>query len=315
MGIPSVLIDDPNRADQIVARLKADGYDGLKTGSYLSAETHEAVVASAIPRGFLVDGHIPYSIDYEGPLGTGQPATAHVEERFKYLLDEYPEHYDLDGAADVGLYFDSLEAEAFPRLAEAAGDHGLTVTTTLVAMRAFAEQAYDLDEVLGQPEVEYLNPIQLDAWQPDWNRYVLDPDSPSREIMEPCVDGYYRYQVRLAIAMHQGAVRLMAGTDSVIRSVFPGFSLHDELAILVEGGLTAYEALGTATLHPAEFLGEADEFGTVEVGKRADLILLEANPLEDISATRRIAGVIVRGRWYTSADLDSILKAVATAYD
>lgn len=95
----------------------------------------------------------------------------------------------------------------------------------------------------------------------------------------------------------------MSGTDALIPSNVPGFGLHDELAELVDIGLSPYEALRSSTTSPHEFLGELDLAGTVEEGKRADLVLLEASPLDDISNTRRIAGVMIGGRWISGDEI------------
>jgi adenine deaminase len=95
----------------------------------------------------------------------------------------------------------------------------------------------------------------------------------------------------------------------------PGFSLHDELETMADVGLSAYDVLKTSTYNPALYLGELDTFGTIEPGKRADLVLLESNPLEDIANSREIAGVMVRGRYFDRADLDAILELVARDYE
>ncbi len=105
----------------------------------------------------------------------------------------------------------------------------------------------------------------------------------------------------------------MSGTDTPLPILVPGFALHEELEVMVEIGLSPYDALKTSTYNPAMYLGELDEFGTIEVGKRSDLILLKANPLEDITNTQLIDGVMVRGRWFTRADLDMMLEEVAKA--
>jgi imidazolonepropionase-like amidohydrolase len=102
----------------------------------------------------------------------------------------------------------------------------------------------------------------------------------------------------------------MAGTDAAAPNVFPGFSLHEDLAYLVEAGFTPLQALQAATTKPAEFLGRNETQGTIQAGKRADLVLLDANPLADIHNTQKIRAVIVNGRLLERADLDALLAEV-----
>jgi imidazolonepropionase-like amidohydrolase len=108
-------------------------------------------------------------------------------------------------------------------------------------------------------------------------------------------------------------VRLLAGTDAPIPSIVPGWSLHDELQLMVAAGLTPYEALRSATANAAEFLLERDA-GIIAAGNRADLILLDRNPLADISATSQRAGVMVRGRWLDRPEIEKILKDLLASY-
>ena len=105
-------------------------------------------------------------------------------------------------------------------------------------------------------------------------------------------------------------MKFLAGTDAT--STFPvhGFSLHDELALFVQAGLSPLEALQTATINPAKFLTLADSLGTVEKGKLADLVLLDANPLDDIKNTRKIAAVIINGRYLRRESLNKMLADV-----
>jgi adenine deaminase len=116
-------------------------------------------------------------------------------------------------------------------------------------------------------------------------------------------------------ALNDSGGLLMSGTDASLAVVVPGFSLHDELETMADVGLSPYDVLKTSTYNPALYLGELQEFGTVEAGKRADLVLLEGNPLEDIANTREIAGVMARGHYYSRADLDLMLDAVAKDYE
>jgi imidazolonepropionase-like amidohydrolase len=118
---------------------------------------------------------------------------------------------------------------------------------------------------------------------------------------------------RIVSAMHQAGVPIMAGTDSPMPGVYPGYALHEELALLCEAGLSAREALRSATLAPAEFLGIAADAGSVAVGKRADLVLLDADPSKDIRNTRRINAVLLDGRLLRRDSLGALLDAAAGA--
>jgi len=113
-------------------------------------------------------------------------------------------------------------------------------------------------------------------------------------------------------SMHHAGVKLMAGTDTPNPYCFPGFSLHDELGFMVQAGLTPLEALQTATMNPVKFLGLTKTLGTVEKGKIADLVLLDANPLESIANTKRITAVVSAGRLFDREALDGPLAGVAS---
>ena len=113
--------------------------------------------------------------------------------------------------------------------------------------------------------------------------------------------------------MHEAGVLFLAGTDSASKFTLPGFALHEELQLLVKAGFSPMEALQTATLNPARYLGKEKDSGTIETGKLADLVLIDANPLEDISNTAKIQAVIVDGRYLSRGDLDAMLKGVERA--
>lgn len=125
----------------------------------------------------------------------------------------------------------------------------------------------------------------------------------------PWFERQYRIMRGLVSAFHHESVRLLAGTDTPTPAVVPGFSIHDELQELVNAGLSPYEALKTATVNPGAFLKASSNLGTIEVGKRADLVLLTGNLLENLSHTRQINGVILNGRWYSNERLQQLLPS------
>ena len=125
---------------------------------------------------------------------------------------------------------------------------------------------------------------------------------------------YVELRNRITKAIHDAGGRILAGSDSPDWFLLYGFSLHRELANLVEAGLTPYEALETATRNPAEWLGAAETFGTVAEGRRADLLLLDADPLTDVGNASKLAGVMLRGRWLPRSELQAMLDRAAPRY-
>lgn len=170
------------------------------------------------------------------------------------------------------------------------------------------EQIGDLQAVLARPEMKYLPASVRTGWGPATNPYTARFGKDSHAGI---VARYHRLE-KIARGFQQGGVRLLVGTDAMNIGTVPGFSAHDELADLVTAGLTPYEALRAATANGAEFLGGQQRAGTVAPGKVADLVLLEKNPLDAIGNTRRIKGVMLRGRWLSQRDLARLLAESGT---
>lgn len=148
--------------------------------------------------------------------------------------------------------------------------------------------------------LEFIPPRTLNLWRNMKDSGVWTYDLSIRQ-----------YMVR---TLHEKGGKIMAGTDANNPYVVPGFSLHNELAYLAEAGLSPYEVLQTATINPAEFLGQADKLGTIEVGKVADVVLLTENPLKDISHTKTLAGTMIRGTWLPMEELEEELEKLRYKY-
>lgn len=143
-----------------------------------------------------------------------------------------------------------------------------------------------------------------------WNSEELLKETPPEQLAEYKRDAVQ--SLELVGQMHHAGVQFMAGSDGPDPFVFPGFSLHDELELLVKSGFSPAEALQAATYDPAAFLGKLDKYGTLEKGRVAEIVVLQDNPLLDIRNTRRIEGVMVDGHYYSRPDLDRILEQVET---
>jgi hypothetical protein len=156
------------------------------------------------------------------------------------------------------------------------------------------------------PRMKYMHPVLTQLW----GRIQA---SPRFQAVRKAQFDYAKPVVR---AMHKAGVPILAGTDcggTLSVNLYPGFSLADELELLVDCGLKADDALRAATRNPALYLGEEDACGTVAVGKFADLVLLDGDPLKEIGNVRKIAGVMARGKWLPRADLDRMLVDIAKA--
>jgi imidazolonepropionase-like amidohydrolase len=182
--------------------------------------------------------------------------------------------------------------------------NGTWQVPTLTVLRAIAN--LDDKDFTNDKRLKFMPPGIRAFWSPK-NDFRLKSMTP-----EDYAFGrkQFKRNMELVGAMHRAGVGLLAGTDVMNPYCFPGLSLHDELELLVEAGLSPMAALQTATRGPAEYLRQLKDFGTVEQGKIADLVLLEADPLQDIKNTRKIASVIIGGKLLTREVLDKALADV-----
>jgi imidazolonepropionase-like amidohydrolase len=278
-----------DEARHATRKAKADGYDKMKVYSFLTKETYDAVVATAKEQQMDVIGHVPHALSVEYVVDAGQKMIAHTEEVAK--------HADGDYSAERISYF-----------AKRIADGGVWLTPTLVTTRRILDEFTDPDGLFAAPEAIYVrHPMQRDVWSFISNMYKEIPP-PARTKLR---DDFDKFQKPFTKVFHDRGGQLMTGTDALMPRLVSGFALHQELKEFVDVGLTPYEALRASTTVPYEYLGEAKEAGTVAVGKRTDLLLLDANPLDDISATSKISGVLMRGRWIDRDEIDRRMAKIA----
>jgi len=285
-------VANPEEARAAVRRAKQDGYDALKAYSFLSLESYDALVAEAAAVGLDVIGHVPMEVGVDHLVASGQTMIAHSEELAKHARGDY-------------------STAAIEALAAKLAANGVWIVPTLVTTSTLLELFADAEEVLARPEaVYYRDPLQQGIWEFATRNLYLPIPAASRAKL---ARDYWEHQRPLTRAFHAMGGRLLAGSDTILPGLVPGFALHRELRELVDAGLTPYEALRTATVLPFDYLGESDAAGTVAVGQRGDLLLVEANPLADVAAASRIAGVLVRGRWFDADEIAATLRRIAAA--
>lgn len=304
-GDPPILPDNlvvPSKeeAASVVAAQKDAGYDLVKVYTNLSPDVYRSVVTSAAAHGLPVAGHVPRGIDLDEALA-GLSSIEHVTTLGRWLESEDSPSYGRWNWTKLHLAMPLSLArveEVSQRIAEAS----VAVVPTLVqADRGIASEE-TVSRWLESEELSVISEEGREFWRESVLRPVARMDTGDWKAVSLGAENR-RAVVR---ELYESGVTILAGTDTPNPFVVPGASLHEELANLVSAGLPPVAALAAATRQAAAFLGEQDEWGTVEVGARADLLLLESDPLQAIDNTRHIVGVLLGGEWIPRAALDEV---------
>jgi len=316
---PTIVVANADEGRKAVDDLKARGADCIKVYDRLPRDAYFAIIDEARKKQIPVVGHVPLSISSLEASAAGQASIEHLGNFF-------------ESATSLGsaLYKDETpvkDPSEFPRRIAARGMRMLDtydeqraheILAAFVRNRTWQvptletkwTQTY-IDDLFskGDYRLKYIPAADLQWWSPEKNffaRYrTVEYIAYKKRLFER--------ELQLVGDMHRAGVRFMTGTDLSGAYVFAGFSVHHEMELLVRAGLTPLEALQASTTNPAIFLGEEKTLGTVEVGKTANLVLIEANPLTDIRNTQRIKAVIVKGEYLPKERLQSLLDQAAAA--
>jgi len=321
----AISVSNAAEGKQAVQSLKAMGADFVKVYDGVPRDAYFAIADESKKVGLPFVGHIPGSIRVVEASNAGQHSLEHgaylaggstseneaIEQETSGpdVMEEAKRtgNFSLipeDIAKKGNALLDHLSRERLAELYKTFVKNGTYLTPTLVVQRT----RVFVDEISKQPDPRrrYITTAEQEAWKPD-NDMLSKYRTPA----------YIAYQKReyeetlkaIKLAQQLG-VQLLAGTDVVAPYTYPGFSLHDELGLLVDAGLTPLQSLQTATVNPAQFLGIRD-LGTIAPGMKANLVLLDANPVEDIANTKKISSVIMAGTLYTRNQLDDLLNTSA----
>lgn len=299
----SVAITKPEDGRRAVDDLKQRGVDFIKLQSLIPREAVFAIADEARKQGIVFVGHVPDAVRASEASSAGQKSFEHligIFEGSSPLEDEF-----LKGGKTEGKFLDTYDPARAEKLFALLAKNQTWQCPTLVWEQG--GNLIDERDFAHDSRAKYVPAYWKDV---TWKRFM-------DEILKDNSDDlatrkrFLAKELEVVNTMHKAGVPFLAGTDTAPGVyIFPGFSLHEELQRFVAAGFTPLEALQTATINPAKFLGMEDRFGTVEKGKMADLVLLDADPLEDIRNTQKIAGVIVNGKCFSRRDLDQLLAGV-----
>jgi cytosine/adenosine deaminase-related metal-dependent hydrolase len=306
------VVTNETQARESVRKAKADGYDFIKLTFFISRPVYDAVIDEAAKQNIRVIGHVDRQVGLMRAFEAHQQIE-HLDGYFEALI---PPGSILKGSTS-GVYvwrpeawesLDVLDVTRIPALArQSVAANPFSCPTLTFLKSSFGIGATDA-EVASRPGYRFYPPkIRAELDEP---RHIFWKDPPSAERRAKYVD----YRNRITKALYDAGGRILAGSDSPDWLLLYGFTLHTEMKNLTEAGLSNFAALEAATKNPALFFGTLDRTGTIEKGKKADLVLLDANPLENISNTERRAGVMLKGKYYAQTELNKWLDEIAERF-
>jgi imidazolonepropionase-like amidohydrolase len=285
----------------------AAGYDFIKIHPGVLRDVFDTLDATADRVGMAFAGHVPDAVGVWRALEAGYATIDHLDGYMTALLaDGAPVDRSAGGFFGAAFAPHVDDAKLAP-IAQATRDRGVWNVPTQTLMASFASDE-PAETRARRPEIRYIPAQMRQSWINATNRWLQDaPPAPVRSRF---------LEVRRALikALHDAGAGLLLGSDAPQVWNVPGFSIARELEEIVSAGLTPYQALRTGTRNVAAFFGVEDEAGTVTVGKRADLLLLDANPLTSASNVAAPAGVMVYGRWLPRNEIDARLEEIAAAH-
>jgi imidazolonepropionase-like amidohydrolase len=303
----SIAVKTPEDGRRAVDDLKRRGADFIKLQSLIPREAVFAIADEAKKQGIAFVGHVPDAVRASEASNAGQKSFEHligIFEGSSLLEDQF-----IKGAKTEKQFLATYDAKRADTLFALLAKNQTWQCPTLVWERG--GNLIDQTDFAHDTRARYVPAYWKNV---TWKRFTDEVEHDFNTDDLATRKAFVEKELEVVNAMHRAGIPFLAGTDTPPGVyVFPGFSLHEELQRFVAAGFSPMEALQTATLNPAKFMDMDDRLGTIEKGKVADLVLLDANPLDDIRNTQKIAAVIVNGLYLSRAELDKMLKGAQAA--
>jgi hypothetical protein len=310
----SIVVKKPADARRAVDEIKSSSADFIKVYNRIPRDAYFAIADEARQQHIPFEGHVPDEITAQEASNAGQRSIEHLtgialacSSQQESLMGDFvrAQIYRMRLMIESQAYHSLDQRKCAALFAEFRSNDTWQVPT-LTVLRLWGN--LDNSKYLSDPRQEYIDKRFRERWE---QRTRFQSTHWTYELFQMARD-LFTMDERIAGAMFRAGVPMMAGTDAMNPYCFPGFSLHDELAMLVDSGVTPLAALQMATINPAKFMGKTADLGTIEAGKIANLVLLEADPLADIHNTTKIQGVWLEGKYFDKPALNEMLEKAKT---
>lgn len=291
-------------AVKAVTDQKKAGYDLLKVHEGLKPEVYEAIVKTAREVGIPFAGHVATTVGLQRALSAHQTSVEHLDNYLQSAISPAAKVEISPSQIVLGEALKNVDEKKFAELAAETSKAGVANNPTLTLFKLVVSDVKP-EDYLNWEEMRYVPAKMRENFAKQKTGTLNIPASQEEK------KRYIELRNMLVRELHRAGAKILVGPDSPQFFLVPGFATHREMKSLVEAGLSNYAVLEAATRNGAENLGMIKEFGTIEKGKRADLLLLDANPIEDIANAKQISGVMVRGKWLPKNELQKMLDAVA----
>lgn len=318
----SIAVANASEGRQAVSLVKRGGADFVKVYSLLPRDAYFAIADESKKEGIPFEGHVPEGVSVEEASNAGQKTIEHLtgmliacSTREAELVKSAQETSAAIAAGKLsstgfwGPEYRKRQSLALETYSPEKADSVFGIlrrnhtwqcpTLTVLRSMAFSDDPAFTNDA----RLKYIPRDIASSWDPKADMFLKNRTAEDWAVSKKV----YARELTLVGSMQRAGVEIMAGTDTLNPFCFPGFSLHDELGLFVRAGLTPIQALQAATINPARFLGRENDLGMVAPGKVADLVLLDANPLDDIGNTRKISAVVLGGKFLSRASLDEML--------
>ena len=283
-------VKSPEEAIARVKQQKGEGWDLLKIQEGLSTPAFDAMAKTAKEVGIRFGGHVPDEVGLLHAMEMGQETFDHI--------DGYIEQ--LDGRTRP------VEAKALQDLVQRTRKAGAWIVPTMVVWETL-QGPVTLESRTAWPELKYLPAAQIEQWTK-----ALDTRLKGPQFNAPAAKLHIDNRMTVLKALHEGGAGILLGSDAPQQFNVPGFSLHREMRRMADAGMSAYDIVKSGTASVGEYFKAQDQFGTIAKGQRADLILVDGNPLQDLANMAKRSGVMIRGRWLPASEIDARLAKIAT---